>query len=179
MAPIKHLLTARISHSSHGSHSSGGGGAPIGGGVVAAIIGFMILIFIIAFVYQYRKGYYPFPYIISNTLTYNSVPDPSRNQYTHSNRKDFQECHTYCYIFWPDRSLLCRVFGEYRRSCCRDWWRRTGTTNGYAEWRRIRAAFANAKLYPTDGFHSHLECSCVSHPGVIQGGSMRKSALEF
>jgi hypothetical protein len=61
MAPIKHLLKARISHSSHSSHSSGGGGAPIGGGVVAAIIGCMILIFIIAFVYQYRKGHYLSP----------------------------------------------------------------------------------------------------------------------
>jgi hypothetical protein len=50
--------------------------------------------------------------ISSHTLlTYNSVQDPSRNQHTHSNRKDFQECRTYCYIFRSDRSLLCRVFG--------------------------------------------------------------------
>ena len=107
-------------------------------------------------------------YQLGGWFSYNSVSDPSRNQHTHSIGKDFQECRTYCYIFRSDRSLLCRVFGEYQCSCGREWWR-TNTTNGY-ERRRIRAASSNAELYPTDGFHSHLECSSGSHSVMIQGG---------
>jgi len=54
MAPIAHLLLARVTR--YHPHSSGSSGGGIGGGVVAAIIAVMIIVFICVYIHEYNKA---------------------------------------------------------------------------------------------------------------------------
>lgn len=87
--PLQSFIRRSTKYRPH--HSSSGSGASLSGGVIAAILGLMLLIFICVFIYKYRKGTLPF---LSSPRPPPSLPLFLPFTFSHSNKNPASRIRT-------------------------------------------------------------------------------------